>query len=78
MAKERNINDTISEITELVKLQQSALKISDGLIALKDLKIEMLEDMVDLNRKQLKSSYVLSGILAIAWLVTLAMFMFSL
>jgi hypothetical protein len=78
MAKERNINDTISEITELVKLQQSALKISDGLIALKDLKIEMLEDMVDLNRKQLKSSYVLSGILAIAWLVTLAMFISNL
>lgn len=78
MAKERNINDTISEITELVKLQQSALETSDRIIALKDKRIELLEDMVNLNRKQLKSSYVLSGILAIAWLMTLAMFMFSL
>ena len=78
MAKERNINDTISKITQLVKLQQSALETSDRLIALKDLRIGLLEDMIDLNRKQLKSSYVLSGILAIAWLVTLAMFMFSL
>jgi hypothetical protein len=78
MAKERNINNTISEITELVKLQQSALKTSDRIIALKDERIELLEDMVDLNRKQLKSSYVLSGILAIAWLVTLAMFISNL
>ena len=78
MAKERNINDTISKITQLVKLQQSALETSDRLIALKDLRIGLLEDMIDLNRKQLKSSYVLSGVLAIAWLVTLAMFMFSL
>jgi hypothetical protein len=78
MAKERNINNTISEITELVKLQQSALETADRLIALKDERIGLLEDMVDLNRKQLKSSYVLSGVLAIAWLVTLAMFMFSL
>ena len=78
MAKERNINDTISEITELVKLQQSALETSDRLIALKDLRIGLLEDMINLNRNQLKSSYVLSGILAIAWLVTLAMFISSL
>jgi hypothetical protein len=43
MAKEKNVDETMTEIVELVEMQQKALKTSDSLLHLKDCMIEILE-----------------------------------
>lgn len=52
--KERDIEQTLLEITELVEMQQKAIRTADSLLHLKDCIIEILEDQKKIYLKENK------------------------
>jgi hypothetical protein len=52
--QERNINEMLIEITELVEMQQKAIRTADSLLHLKDCIIEILEEQKKINEKENK------------------------
>ena len=51
--KERDIEQALLEITELVEMQRKAIRTADSLLHLKNCMIEILEDQKRINDKQM-------------------------
>ena len=73
--QEVNIDQVITELQELVMSQQKALETADYLIDLRKIQNDIQQAIIDNCRLRLRHSYVVAFILAIGWLVTLAMFL---
>ena len=52
--KERNLEEVLSEMTELVHMQEKALRSADNLLRLKDCVIKILEEQKRMNESQNK------------------------
>ena len=52
--KERNLEEVLSEMTELVHMQEKALRSADNLLRLKDCVIKILEEQKRMNDKDNK------------------------
>lgn len=52
--QERGIDETLNDLTELITMQEKALRTADTLLGLKDCIIEILEDQKRLNKRENK------------------------
>lgn len=59
MSEDRSINQTITELTELVNMQQKALNTSDRLLVLKDSLLDMVEEQNKIVLRELTCTRVL-------------------
>lgn len=68
--KERDIEQTMLEITELVEMQQKAIRTADSLLHLKDCIIEILEDQKRIYTKENKILKICFFTMAILQIIT--------
>lgn len=68
--KERDIEQTMLEITELVEMQQKAIRTADSLLHLKDCIIEILEDQKRIYTKENKVLKICFFTVAILQIIT--------
>ena len=54
MAKERNIDDALHSMNELIEMQQRALETADELLKLKDARLDIADRLIDIYRKEIK------------------------
>ena len=73
--QERTIDETITDMADLIHLQKNVLEKADELIELRKLQSDVQHAMIDNTRLRLRDSYIVAFTLAIGWLVTLAMFL---
>ena len=54
MAKERNLEDAIQSMNELIEMQQQALGTADELFKLKDARLEIADRLINIYKKENK------------------------
>ena len=54
MAKERNLEDALNSMNELIDMQQQALETADELIKLKDSRLEIGDRLINIYKKENK------------------------
>ena len=52
MAKERNLDDALHSMNELIEMQQQALQTADELIKLKDDRLKIADRLITLYKKE--------------------------
>jgi len=54
MSKERNLDDALNSMNELIDMQQQALQTADELIKLKDSRLEIGDRLINIYKKENK------------------------
>ena len=54
MVKERNLEDAIKSMNELIEMQQKALGTADELFKLKDARLEIADRLINIYKKENK------------------------
>lgn len=54
MAKERNIDDALISMNELIEMQQKALETADELFKLKDARLHIADRLITIYKKEIK------------------------
>jgi hypothetical protein len=52
MAKERNLDDALNSMNELIDMQQQALETADELFKLKDARLEIADRLINIYKKE--------------------------
>jgi len=52
MAKERNLDDALHSMNELIEMQQQALETADELFKLKDARLEIADRLINIYKKE--------------------------
>jgi hypothetical protein len=52
--QERGIDETLNDLTELITMQEKALRTADTLLGLKDCIIQILEEQKKINERHIK------------------------
>ena len=52
MAKERNLDDALHSMNELIEMQQQALETADELFKLKDSRLEIADRLINIYKKE--------------------------
>lgn len=54
MAKERNIDDALHSMNELIEMQQRALETADELFKLKDARLHIADRLITIYKKEIR------------------------
>ncbi len=54
MSKERNLDDALNSMNELIDMQQQALETANELIKLKDARLEIADQLITIYKKENK------------------------
>ena len=54
MAKERNLDDSLHSMNELIDMQQQALETADELFKLKDARLRIADQLINIYKKENK------------------------
>jgi hypothetical protein len=52
MAKERNLDDALNSMNELIDMQQQALETADELFKLKDARLDIADRLINIYKKE--------------------------
>jgi len=52
MAKERNLDDALHSMNELIEMQQQALETADELFKLKDARLDIADRLINIYKKE--------------------------
>jgi hypothetical protein len=52
MAKERNLEDALQSMNELIEMQQKALETADELFKLKDARLHIADQLINIYKKE--------------------------
>ena len=54
MAKERSIEDALQSMSQLIEMQQEAIRTADSIMKLKDARLEIADRLINIYKKENK------------------------